>query len=164
MHCGNVRPQLLQSLLEAGIGTGGTCPVGCREDEPTMSMLIIPPSQASPIPRRFREDFSQLIKKELLCIIPGLLIREPFREEQMTRKSRSNGSEMPKQLLIIQPSCTKCQGQLRDKLLRPIAATKSKLAAATTRASADQRDRYLHPRLILSSAHINFVPLSRRCR
>ena len=104
-----------------------------------MSMLIIPPSQASHIPRRFREDFSQLIKKELLCIIPGLLIREPFREEQMTRKSRSNGSEMPKQLLIIQPSCTKCQGQLRDKLLRPIAATKSKLAAAATKASVDQR-------------------------
>ena len=104
-----------------------------------MSMLIIPPSQASHIPRRFREDFSQLIKKELLCIIPGLLIREPFREEQMTRKSRSNGSEMPKQLLIIQPSCTKCQGQLRDKLLRPIAATKSKLASAATKASVDQR-------------------------
>ena len=135
MHCGNVRPQLLQSLLEAGIGTGGTCPVGCREDEPTMSMLIIPPSQASHIPRRFREDFSQLIKKELLCIIPGLLIREPFRAEQMTRKSRSNGSEMPRQLLIIQPSCPKNQGQLRDMPLKSIAKIGDKEVAAATKAS-----------------------------
>lgn len=103
-----------------------------------MSMLIIMPSQASHIPRRFREDFSQLIKKELLCIIPGLLIREPFRAEQMTRKSRSNGSEMPRQLLIIQPNCTKSQGQLRDKPLRPILTTQRKEAGAARNPSADQ--------------------------
>jgi len=34
-----------------------------------MSLMIITPSQASHIPRRIREDFSQLIKKELLCFI-----------------------------------------------------------------------------------------------
>ena len=123
MHWGNVRPQLLQRLLEAGLGTEGTSPVGCRKDESTMSLMIITPSQASHIPRRIREDFSQLIKKELLCFIPGLLIREPFRAEQMTRKSRSNGSEMPRQLLIIQPNCTKNEGQLRDKQLRLVPTT-----------------------------------------
>ena len=57
-----VLAQLLQSPLEVGIGISWAGQRGWRRGEPKISLMIIKPSQASPIPRRLRQDLSELIK------------------------------------------------------------------------------------------------------
>ncbi len=46
------------------------------------------------------------------------------------------------QLHNISTSCTKFEGQLRDKPLRPITATDSQVAAATTRTNVGRLDSH----------------------
>ena len=95
----------------------------------------------------WRHSINARLGPSLWCVVPSRKLHPPDDDhsedlgaERLDGKGRSKDSETLMQLHTIRPSCTKNEGQLRDKPFRSIAATGKTAAAAARNPSADQQD------------------------